>query len=158
MAKAGYVATTEGDVALTAATTEWLLGVKGNAAFGVDLLSLSVAFDGSGSSAPTNEPVLVELCYSTWATNSPATNSTTVTPRQCYGRVLTHGFTAAKDWSAAPTALTPLDEFLVHPQSGFKEWIPLGNTYDSAFSEGFVIRVTAPNAVNARARMLFERC
>jgi hypothetical protein len=158
VAKAGYSIVAGVDVALTAATARSILGVRGNAAFGVDLLYAAVAFDASGSSAPTNEPVLVELCYCTFATNPPGTASTSVTPTQRYGRVLTHGFTAARAWTTEPTVLTVVDEFLVHPQAGFKEWVPLGVTPDSAFSEGFVIRCTAPNAVNARATMLFERC
>ncbi len=35
---------------------------------------------------------------------------------------------------------------------------PLGDTPDSAVSEGFVIRCTAPAAVNVRAALEFERC
>ena len=35
---------------------------------------------------------------------------------------------------------------------------PLGDTPDSAFSEGFVVRCTAPAAVNVRASLVFERC
>jgi hypothetical protein len=35
---------------------------------------------------------------------------------------------------------------------------PLGDTPDSAVSQGFAIRVNAPAAVNVRAAMWFERC
>jgi hypothetical protein len=157
MAKAGYSAITGADVALAAATAKSILGLKSGAAFGIDLIGVSCAFDQSGAGASTNEPVLVEVCYCTFATNSPGTASTTVTPLQKYGRVLAHGTTAARTWTTEPTALTVIDEFLVHPQSGFKEWIPLGNSPDCAFAEGFVIRCTAPNIVNARAVMNFER-
>jgi hypothetical protein len=157
VAKAGYSVVTLADVALVAATAKTILGIKSGAAFGLDMLGQAVGFDQSGSAAPTNEPVLVEVCYATFATNSPGTASTTVTPAQRYGRVIAHGTTAARAWTTEPTVLTVIDEFLVHPQAGFKEWIPLGVTADCALSEGFVIRCTAPNAVNARAKFDFER-
>jgi len=157
MAKAGYSVVTGGAIALTAATAKTILGVKSHANFGLDLIMCSVAFDGVSGTAV---PVLVEVCYNTWATNGPGTNSTSVTPVQEYGRVLTVGFTAGKTWTAGnePTVLSVLDEFLVHPQSGFKEWRPLGQTPDSALGEGFSLRVTAPAIVNVRATMRVERC
>lgn len=158
MAKAGYSIVTGAEVALSAATTKSVLGVRANAAFGLDLLLVQIGFLASGTSAPGFEPVLVEVCYCTFATNPPGTNSTSVTPVQNYGRVLTHGVTAARNWTAEPTVLTVIDEFAVHPQSGYKEWRPLGATPDSAFSEGFVIRCNSDNAVSLRAAMLVERC
>jgi hypothetical protein len=53
--------------------------------------------------------------------------------------------------------LTVVDEFLVHPQSGWREFKPQGQTYDSALGEGYVIRLTAPATVNARADILYTR-
>jgi hypothetical protein len=96
--------------------------------------------------------------YATWATNSPGTNSTSTTPRQSYGRVLTAGFTSGKTWTAEPTALTPLKEFLLTPNAGLiaYQW-PLGQEPDSALAEGFAIRCTAPAVVNVRATMNIER-
>jgi hypothetical protein len=54
--------------------------------------------------------------------------------------------------------LTVLEEELLTPNGGLViyNW-PLGQTYDSALGEGFVIRCTAPATVNVRATMLFER-
>lgn len=153
-----YGAAAGADVALVAATVKSVLGIKAHANSGLLLKMVSIAFDGSGSSAPTNEPILVEVCYSTWATNSPGTNSTSETPAQLSGRVMTVGATAASNWSAEPTALTVLDEYLLHPQSGIKEYLPLGDEFDSTLAEGFVLRVTAPNAVNCRPGMRFSRC
>ena len=156
--KAGYTVMTGAEVALSAATTEYVLGVKAHANFGLDLLSIAVHALASGSSAPGFEPILVELCYSTWASNSPGTNSTSVTPVQTYGRSLTVGFTAARDWTAAPTSLTPIDEFMVHPQTGWQVWPPFGATPDCALAEGWVLRVNSDNAVSMRAMMKVERC
>jgi hypothetical protein len=90
--KTGYGINSQGAVALSAATARSILGVKGNAAFGVDWLGYRIGFDGVTASAV---PVLVELCYCTFATNSPGTNSTSVTVDTLYGRAIASGFTAA---------------------------------------------------------------
>jgi len=155
MAKTGYSATTEGAVLVAAATAESVIGVSAPAQFGVDLKKLRLAFDGVTASAV---PALVELCYATFATNAPGTASTSVTVRQTYGRAITAGFTAAKNWTTEPTVLTAIDEWLLTPAGGLVIYdFPLGDTPDSDVSDGFVLRVTAPAAVNLRATLHFER-
>lgn len=156
MAKAGYVAVTGGTVALTAATAKSVLGVRGHANFGLDLKRVRVSFDGA---TPTAAPVLVEVCYATFATNPPGTNSTSVTPTQVYGRTTAVGATAAKNWTSEPTVLSTLEGWLVTPAAGLVVYdYPLGDTPDSAVGEGFVVRCTAPAGVNARGQLTFERC
>lgn len=156
MAKAGYSIVTGGAVALSAATAKSVLGVKSASGFGIDLKKFKVGFDGVTASAV---PVLVELCYCTFGANSPGTNSTSVTPAQIYGRSITVGATAAKTWTTEPTTITVIQEWLLTPNGGLVFYdFPLGDTPDSAVSEGFVIRCTAPAAVNVRASMEFERC
>jgi hypothetical protein len=155
MAKSGYSANTEGAVALAAATAKTVLGVNGTANFGVDLLGFVIAFDGVTAA---NGGVLVEICQATFATNAPGTASTTVTVDQRYGRTMTAGFTAAKNWTTEPTALTVVSEFWVDPYKSTFPWdYPLGNTPDSPVSNGFVIRCTAPQIVNFRGTLKFER-
>lgn len=153
--KVGYSTSTEGAIALVGATAKSILGVNGNAAFGVDWIGYRVGFDGVTAA---NVPVLVELCYCTFATNPPGTNSTASTIDTVYGRVVASGFTAAKNWTAEPTVITPFDEYLLTPNGGLviKDF-PRDRTPDSAFSQGFVIRLTAPVAVNVRGTMFFER-
>lgn len=155
MSAVGYSVTTEGAVALSAATAKSILGVKAHANSGLQLKGFEVSFDGVTASA---EPVLVELCSATFATNSPGTASTSVTARQKYGRVLTAGFTGGKTWTTEPTVLTVFKEFLLAPDKGFiaYQW-PLGQEPDSALAEGFVIRCNAPAAVNVRATLDVER-
>ncbi|TDD97650.1 hypothetical protein [Actinomadura rubrisoli] len=156
MAKAGYAVVTGGAVALSAATAKSVLGVKAPSGNGIDLKKFRVAFDGVTA---TNVPVLVELCAATFATNSPGTNSTSVTPVQVYGRAVTVGATAARTWTTEPTVLTVIGEFLLSPAGGVVFYdFPLGDTPDSAVSEGFVIRCNAPAVVNVRASLEFERC
>jgi hypothetical protein len=154
--KTGYSCTTEGAVALVATTAKTIIGVKANAAFGMDWIGYTIGFDGVTA---TDKAVAVELCYCTWATNSPGTASTSTTIRTNYGRAVASGMTSAKNWTTEPTVLTVFKEFLLTPIGG----LVIGNfgrdrTADSAFAEGFAIRCTAPtNAVNVRATMDFER-
>lgn len=153
MAKAGYMTATGAAVALTAATAKTVLNVIAPAQFGIDLKKFRVAFDGVTASAV---PVLVEVCISTQAT---AGTSTAGTVTQIYGRSITAGFTAAYNYTAEPTALTVIETLpLLDPNKGLVmyDW-PLGDSPDTAVSNGFCIRCTAPAAVNVRASMQFER-
>lgn len=156
MAKSGYNAVTAGTVALAATVPKTVLGVKSHANFGLDLQSVWFDFDGLTS---TNAVVYCELMYCTWATNSPGTNSTSVTPANVYGRQITTGFTAGKTWTTEPTALTLLDDMTLDPNKGVYRWpFALGQTYDCDLGHGFALRFTAPNIVNVHAGMTVERC
>lgn len=159
MAKSGYSVTTEGPVALSSGVAKTILGIKSGATtanFGVDWLKYRIGFDGVTASAV---PVLVQLCAATFATNAPGTNSTSVTVQVAGGRLAATGFTAAKNWTTEPTVLGVIDAFPLTPNGGtiMYDW-PLGTSPDSPLGEGFVIRCTAPAAVNVHAAMWFERC
>ena len=153
MAKAGYTAATGAAVALAAATAKTVLSVVATSTFGVDLQKVRLSFDGVTASAV---PVLVELCYSTFAT---AGTTTVGTVTQVYGRTVTAGFTTGYNYTAEPTVLTVIESFLVTPAGGtvLYDW-PLGTTPDTAVNNGFCLRLTAPAIVNVRATLQFERC
>jgi hypothetical protein len=155
MASTGYGTSTEGAVTLVTGTAKSILGVVAPAQFGVNLLGLSVGFDGVTASAV---PVLIEICYATFATNGPGTNSTATTVDQVHGRPITAGFTAGKNWTTEPTVLTPFREWLLTPAGGtiVYDW-PFGETPDTAVSNGFVIRCNAPAGVGVRADLRFGR-
>jgi hypothetical protein len=156
MSKARYSVQTGAAVALSAATAKTVLAVIAPAQFGVDLIGYELAFDGVTASAV---PVLVEICASTFATNStPGTGNTTATVNQIAGRTITNGFTGFYASTSEPTVLTPIDSFLVTPNGGTVIRDYNGATPDSPVSNGFVIRCTAPAAVNCRATLVFERC
>jgi len=140
----GYSVGVGADVSLAANTVQSILGVRANAAFGLKLKKYGFAARGSGSTAPTAIPLLVELCRATFATNAPGTNSTSETPVQTYGLVIVHGVTAASAWTAEPTVLAVLDEFSIHPQQMMKEGLAFGAEYEAGLSEGFVLRVSNP--------------
>jgi hypothetical protein len=158
MSKAGYTAETPSAVALSAGVARTVLCVLAPAQFGVDLTKIRVGFDGVTASAV---PVLVELLYSTAATNStPGTNNTTVTPQQAYGRPIVAGFTAfaASVAGFEPTVLTSIDRWTLTPNGGLVIYdFPLGTTPDTAVSNGLLLRCNAPAAVNVNATMWFER-
>jgi hypothetical protein len=153
VAKTGYSIETEGVVALAAATAKTVLSVTAPATHGVDLIAWSISFDGTTSSAAS---VLVEICQFTAAT---AGTSTAVTVDTRYGRVITWGGSAAKNYTAEPTVITPWASILLDPyKSHYARDYALGQTPDSPASQGFLIRCTAPAVVNCRAIMRFERC
>lgn len=155
MAAPIYSITTGGAVALSAATAKTILGAKAHANSGLQWLAYDLAFDGVSASAV---PVLVELCQCSWATNSPGTNSTSVTPVQIAGRVMTAQFTGGENWTTEPTSLVVFRRYLLTP-NGARERIdwPLGNEPDCDVSTGFAIRLTAPATVNVRATMDVSR-
>ena len=156
MAKAGYSIPAGADVALSAATAKSVIGVAAASSFGVDLKKLRCSFNGVTAA---DTPVLVQVCYATFATNAPGTASTSITPVQVYGRAITAGFTAARNWTTEPTVLTVLDEWDLTPCGGTVLYdLPLGDTFDSAVSEGFVVRCTAAAGVSWRGTLLVERC
>lgn len=156
MSKAGYSAVTQADVALVGATPKSVVGVRGTATFGVDLQGFEIGLLGNTSG---QVPGRIELCYATFATNPPGTNSNSATVQQTYGRVIAPGFTAAYDWSAEPTVLSILQTWPLATTAGLVIYdFPQGKTYDSDLSQGFVFRLTSPNAVNVRATLHFERC
>ena len=148
---AGYVAETNGDIALSAATAKTILNVI-NAANGlIRITEMAVSFDGTSSTA---EPVTVELCSSTQATAGTSTSHTIVQTR---GPTRTVQATAARNYTAEPTTLTVIKRWLVHPQTGLFVQFPLGREPEQVTTaDGLCIRCTAPAAVNVQAYMEFE--
>ena len=148
---AGYVAETTGDIALTAATAKTILNVI-NAANGlIRITEMAVSFDGVSSTA---EPVTVELCSSTQATAGTSTSHTIVQTR---GPTRTVQATAARNYTAEPTALTVIKRWLVHPQTGLFVQFPLGREPEQVTTaDGLCIRCTAPANVNVQAYLEFE--
>ncbi len=143
----GYSVGVGADISLAAAVTQSILGIRSGATFGLKLKKIGLGSRGSGSTVPTAVPMLVEICYCTYATNGTAgTNNTSETASiaQTYGRVIANGMTAMSAWTSEPTALTVLDEFALHPQQLVKEGLPFAEEYDCDVSHGFVMRVTNP--------------
>lgn len=148
---AGYVAETTADVSLSAATAKTILSVINASNSLIRICELAVSFDGTSATA---EPVTVELCSSTQAGAGTSTSHTIV---QCRGATRTVQATAARNYSAEPTTLTVIRQWLIHPQTGITVQFPLGREPEQVVTaDALAIRCTAPAAVNARAHMEFE--
>lgn len=159
MSQCGYSIVTAAATALAAAVARSILGAKAHANSGLQVKGFSVSFDGVTASAV---PVVVELCYCTFASNSPGFGSpeasSQAAPVQNYGRVIAAAFTGGRAWTAEPTVLTPILETLLAADKGLLLFqFPLGQEPDCAAGEGFVLRCTAPAAVNVRGSMQLER-
>lgn len=158
MAKAGYtIGTGATATALAAGTAKTCLCVICPAQFGIDLKKIRVSTDGVTAA---NTPVFCEIMLSTLATNStPGTNNTTGTVVQVYGQPITAGFTGFYSSTSEPTVLTTIDDFWLDPNKSTVLYdFPLGDTPDTAVSRGIVLRCTAAQVVNIRARFWVERC
>ena len=111
MAKAGYSVGTGATAIASGTSAKTILAVLAPAQFGVDLKKFRISFDGTSATAV---PVVVELMYSTFATNStPGTGNTNRTSNitQVYGRSITTGFSAFSASTSEPTVLTPIDSW-----------------------------------------------
>jgi hypothetical protein len=153
---AGYVVKTgTSATALVAATAKTVWNLIAAITKSALLTEFSISFDGVTASAV---PVLVELCLSTQAT--AGTPGSSPTPQQIRGRG-TAVCTAGVDYSAEPTALTPVKHWLVTPNGGLLViQFPLGRESQFDLSGGTnkaqCLRANAPANVNCRAYAEFE--
>ena len=146
----GYAVLNTAAVALVAATAKSILSVIQGAGVAARITELAVSFDGV---AAANTPVLVELCQSTQATTG---TSTAFTPVLTRGQVRTVQSTAAVNYTAEPTVLTVIKTWLIHPQTSYPMQLPLSREPERVGAGAFVLRCTAPQAVNVRAHVEFE--
>ncbi len=147
---AGYAITTEGAVALAAATAKTILGVVAGSNIGAKLTEVNVEFDGVTASAV---PVLVELCR---GDGTAAGTSSSATVRQVRGLTRAAQSTGARNYTGEPSNLTVLKSWLVHPQTSRQVQFPLGREVEHVGAGGLFLRGNAPAAVNVRAGMEFE--
>jgi hypothetical protein len=153
MARAIYTADTEGVVAVAAAATKTVFGVKADTGHAIDLLSLKFSLDQATPTA-SDKSVLVELCAVTFATNAPGTTSTAVAADQAGGPRIAETFSPGKNWTTEPTVVTSLEPFDADPYKfTYGEHYPFGENYDFSLAEGFALRITNPSgnqSVNVR--------
>ncbi len=150
--KAGYYAETAlPTVALVGGTAKTVLSVIAPAQFGVDLIGYRIGFDGVTAA---NTPVIIEIV--SYTTDGTGTAGTVV---QSYGRTITAGFTTKNNYSVEPTVPTLIDAFRITPNGGAIVYdYPRDRTPDTAVSNLIGLRLTAAQAVNVTATMIFERC
>lgn len=148
---ATYSIDSAGDVALSPSTAKTVLSVIAASGAPIKLVELGIGFDGTSA---TDKPVLVELCASTEAGAGTATSQT---PAQVGGPTRTVQASGKRNFTAEPTALTTLQRWRVHPQSGMVLQFPLGREPQQVTGgRALVLRCTASASVNFAGYVTFE--
>ena len=142
------IASTEGEVALAAATAKTVVRVTAATNHPVKILGWGIYFDGISASA---QPVQVRARKST-----TAGTSTAVTIRKINATAGTIQTTSGKNFTAEGTDSDILDIVEVHPSSGYEVKYPVGQEPVITGGERFGLKVTAPAVVNCEAKIIFE--
>lgn len=150
MARLRAAVTTEGEIALSAATAKTILQLVAAANHKVAVKGFSVSFDGTSVTA---EPVQVDLIRQT----SAGSGGTAATPYAEDTSSETVQTTAVKGCTSEPTGTTIiLRRYDVHPQTGFEVRFNSDDEIVLAGGGRLGIRCTAPATVNALAHFSFE--
>lgn len=149
-----YSATSEGEVALVAATAKRVLWVMGVTTIKPRLIEWGVSFD---STSGTAEPVIVKIfrCTSAGTTNS---NSATV-KKWDPDNPTANTLPFKTGWTTEPTRESQeMVAYEVHPQGGLVMQYPLGRelVIDNVTTDGFTIECTAPANVNVLPYFVWE--
>ena len=142
------IASTEGEVALSAATAKTVIRVTAATNRPVKILGWGIYFDGTD---PAAAAVQVRARKST-----TAGTGTSVTIRKINETTGTIQTTSTKDFSAEPTDGDILDIAEVHPTSGYEVKYPVGQEPIISGGLRFGLKATAPAAVNCEAKLIFE--
>lgn len=140
MARNRFAVTTEGEVALAAATEKTILQIVTGATQLVVVTAFRVAFDGVTAG---NEPVLVKIARQTTAGTMSA--RTPVKIRAGGPAVAT---TAQHTATVEPTTTDILREYKVHPQSGLEVTFDLTDEIEMDASTRLGFLCTAADVVN----------
>jgi len=136
------------EVSLLGATPKTVIQISAPANQRLKVKRWGIFFDGVNGSA---EPVQVRLLRQTTA----GTMSTMTPVKQVAGNE-TVQTTAQYNATAEPTAGDVIDVAEVHPQSGYEVIIPFDMPIEIPGGERIGIECTAPDAVNARGKIVFE--
>lgn len=136
------------EIALTAATAKTVVQIAAPANQRLKIKRWGVFFDGTSGTA---EPIQVRLLKQT----SAGTMSSLTPVLQVAGSE-TPQVTAQHTATAEPTAGDVLDMAEVHPQSGYEVIIPFDMPIEVAGGIRVGIECTAPDAVNVRAKIVYE--
>ncbi len=134
-------------VALTAATAKTVVGIKAATNVCIKVTEVAISFDGATSS---NAPAVCEQMQSTFASNSPGTNSTNVPiAKRDTGRAETVQATAGKTWTVEPTVLTLQRSIDIGQFNGaLVQCLPFDSPFVIIGGQGYVHRITSPNNCN----------
>jgi len=146
--RSGTSATNSTTVALVAATAKTVISCLGSAADTISLKRVRVSF---ASVTATDVPALVEV-----GIISTAGTVTAFTPVQIVGSTLASSCSAGYNASAEPTYNRIFESLYVPVNNGLVEWwYPLGDEPSCDPSQGFGIRITAPQAQSCFATLVY---
>jgi len=149
LVRSGAAANTSAAVALVAATAKTVIGVFGTSGTTLGLFRFRVSFN---SVTATDAPALVEVGITTAA----GTVGTAFTPSQLTGQSLASAAAAGYNYSAEPTYNRLVESLYVPVNNGLYEYTySLGTEPVCAVSQGFAIRVTAPQAQSCYAQLTY---
>ncbi len=134
-------------VVASTSTPATIVGIKTPANQAAQIYGFNMGFDGTTS---TNGPAICEAGTCTFATNSPGTNSTSVTAvAYDSGRPETPQSTGGKAWTAEPTVISVVEDFLIPSYMGSGiVFYPLAHPFVAKGGNGMVIRVTQQSGVS----------
>lgn len=137
------------EVALTAATAKTVVQIVAPANHRVKITRFGIAFDGVSATA---EPVQWELVR-----QSDAGTTSALTPVPMDDSLSETLLTTARHTATVePTTGAIIDSGECHPQSGYEIIFPDGREPICGGGDRVGIRLTAPAAVNVRAKIEFE--
>lgn len=147
--RSGTSATNSTAVSLVAATAKTVIGVLGAAADTIGLKRVRISF---ASVTSSDVPALVEVGITTAA----GTVGTAFTPVQITGSTLASSCAAGYNYSGEPTYNRIFESLYVPVNNGLCEWwYPLGEEPSCDPSQGFAVRVTAPQAQSCFATLVY---
>lgn len=147
--RSGTSATNSTTVALTAATAKTVIGAFGTSGSTLGLKRVRVSFN---SVTASDAPALVEVGITTAA----GTVGTAFTPVQTLGASVASVAAAGYNYSAEPTYTRIFESFYVPVNNGLYDfYYPLGEEPLAVASQGFGVRITAPQAQNCYATLVY---
>jgi hypothetical protein len=148
--RSGTSATNSTAVALVAATAKTVIGVMASSQDVFCLKRVRLSF---ASVTATDVPALVEVGITT-----AAGTSTAFTPVQVVGSTLASSASASGyNFTGEPTYNRIFESLYVPVNNGLVEWFyPLGEEPQADPSQGFAIRITAPQAQSVYATLVYS--
>ena len=148
--RSGTSATNSTAVSLTAATAKTALAVLGSSADSICLKRVRLSFNSVTSS---DAPALVEVGIIT----AIGTVGTSFTPVQIAGHTLASSASAGYNNSGEPTYNRIFESLYVPVNNGLVDWFyPLGEEPQCDVSQGFGVRITAPQAQSVYASLVYS--
>jgi hypothetical protein len=148
--RSGASATASTPVALVAATAKTVISVLGSANDTIGLKRVRISF---ASVTAADVPATVEVGIITAA----GTVGTAFTPVQTVGSSLASSCSAGYNHSGEPTYNRVFETLYCPVNNGLADWYyPLGEEPQCDPSQGFAVRVTAPQAQNCFASLWYS--